>query len=446
MKPRIYSLAVAFVVSALSGSVAFAAGFELLEQSAKGLGQAFSGAATGYGDGSESYLNPGALSAVEDGTYSVHVHLIMPKAEFSDDGSSLIPALGGAPLSGDTESDGGENAAVPNVYLTKQVGKDLTLGLGLNSPFGLSTKYNSDWVGRYHAIQSELTTFNINPAIAFKQSEYLSIGAGMQIMYADAKLTNAVDFGTIGLSALGPATAAPLGLLPQRADGSAKVEGDDWGVGMGLGALITPSDDFRIGISWRSKIHFTLDGDGEFSVPANAAVLTRTGLFTDTDAEADLTTPESITGGFAWDINSNWTWYGDATWTKWDRFEELRVNFAGPQPDSVQDENWDNAWRLSTGTSYRIDDAVTVRGGFTWDQSPVSSDELRTPRIPDNDRFWLAGGLSYRFTERLEGSLGYAHLFVPDAESAVLGSTGAQLVGDWNSGVDIVSLGLVGRF
>ncbi len=78
------------------------------------------------------------------------------------------------------------------------VGYKLRFALGVNAPFGLETDYNDGWVGRYHALQTQLSTLNVNPTIAFEPIPGLSFGAGLQLQYADAKLSNAVDFGTIG--------------------------------------------------------------------------------------------------------------------------------------------------------------------------------------------------------------------------------------------------------
>ena len=430
----------------LSPSVGWSAGFELLEQSSKGLGQAFAGGATGFGDGSEVFTNPAAMSLLEDDVASIHGHLIAPSAEFQDEDSRLNARLGGAPLTGGDGGNGGETAGIGNLYLVKQLPLDLTAGLGVNSPFGLATEYDDDWAGRYHAVKSELRTININPGISFKQSEYLSIGANMQLMYADAKLTNAIDFGTIGVATLGAPTAASLGLLPQRADGYGEVTGDDWGVGMGLGAVISPSEDVRIGIGWRSRVRLHLRGDADFTVPANAAVLTSTGAFADTDAAADVDLPETVFGGIAWNVTDRWQLFGDMNWIKWDRFEELRVRYGSVQPDTVQAENWDNTFRLSAGTSVQVLDPLTVRAGFAWDQTPIQGEEYRTPRIPDNDRYWLSAGLSYSVTDDVDVHLSYAHLFVADAGSEVESSTGAIIDGSWELSTDLVTAGVTAHF
>jgi len=425
----------------------YAAGYELLEQSAEGVGQAFSGSSTGYGDGSEVFFNPAAMAELSsENVTSASIHLVMPHGEFENQGSSYVPQLGSIPISGNNGGDAGDIEVVPNAYIAHKLNDSVALGLGVNSPFGLVSEYNDTWVGRYHAIKSELTTVNINPAIGVKICDSISVGAGLQVMYADAELTNAIDFGTIGVSTLGLPTATSLGLLPQSTDGFGKVEGDDWGVGYGLSALIKPSEDVKLGVSFRSKIDLTLDGDGTFTVPSSADVLTSTGLFTDQTAQAKVSLPESITFGGAFDVEDNWTLFGDATWIKWNRFQELRVTFDGAQPDFVQEENWDNTWRFAIGAKHKLSESWDVRAGFASDETPIQSDEFRTPRIPDNDRYWMALGLGYDVSPTSRLSASYAHLFIPDASSVLPNSTGATLVGDWDLSVELFSVSYSASF
>lgn len=433
------------VCSISSPRFCLAAGYELAEQSGEGVGRAMAGAQTGFGDGSEVVLNPAAMTELEGYTTSFSGHIIVPSADFHNEGSSYIPQLGGQTVLGD-DDDGGRTSFVPNIYGVKNFENGLAVGFGITTPFGLSTKYNDSWVGRYQALKSDLYTIDLSPAVAYAPTKWISFGANLNVIYADAELTNAVDFGTIGVSALGLPTASRLGLLPQQADGRAKVTGDDWSVGFGAGVLVKPIDSLKIGLTYRSEVRENLSGDAEFTVPTNAQVLTSSGQFVNTGATARVTFPDAINLGGAYDITPEWTWYGNAGWTRWSRFHELRVEFDSAQADSVQDENWDNTWRLGTGTSYQLSKALRLNAGFMWDQSPISDAQHRTPRIPDNDRYWLAGGVSYALNDSLSLAASYAHLFVRDANTDIVASTGSRLTGSWDLGVEIVSLAVVGRF
>lgn len=421
-------------------SGAFAAGFALLEQSAEGMGNAYAGSTAGYGDGSEVAYNPAAMSWIQGGVVSHSSHLVVPKAEFTNTGSSN-PLLG-IPLSGSDGTDGGEAAYVPSFYYVHQASDDLHLGFGVHTPFGLATKYDDGWVGRYQAIKSELITVSLSPAVSYKVTPDFSIGGALNVLYADAELSNAVDFGTIGFATLGAPTAAALGLSPQMNDGFAKVTGDDWGVGFTLGGSYRYGEDSRVGLAWHSRISMDLSGDADFTVPAAAAPLTATGFFTDTGANAHVGLPESIVTGIKHNLSREWSLLGELAWTHWSRFEELRVKFDNGQPDSVVDEGWNTTWRYSLGVQYRPVDALTLKAGWTYDEEAVADAAHRTPRIPDSRRNWMAFGADYDLTEQLAISVAYAHLFATDEGTITSDGVGNTVVGTWDSNVNLVSVGL----
>ncbi|MDC0357495.1 OmpP1/FadL family transporter [Oligoflexia bacterium] len=443
MKNKSYFFASFCLAFVLCTGDASAGGYAILEQSAEGVGNAFAGATAGYGDGSEVSFNPAAMAWLDGTLISHNSHLIVPSSKFHNTGSTHVAT--GAPLAGDNGPDGGEAAYVPNFYVVHQMSDKINVGLGVNAPFGLSTNYSDDWVGRYHGIKTDLTTININPALSLKLHERFAVGGGLNVIYSDAELSNAIDFGTIGVATLGLPTASALGLLPQMADGKGRLEGDDWALGYNLGAGYAYGEGSKVGLSWHSKVDISHSGRAYFDVPTAAMPLTSTGLFTDTTGTADITLPDYANLGWVHRINKEWAVLGEIQWTHWSRFEELRIVFGSNQPDSVVDESWRNTWRYSAGLNFNPCEALTLRGGFTYDQTPIDSSH-RTPRIPGNSRKWLALGADYQITDALSAGLNYAHLFVSDAKSNILSSTGHNLVGDWDLTVDIVSLNLAWAF
>jgi long-chain fatty acid transport protein len=414
-------------------SVGFAGGFQVLEQSGEGTGNANAGAAAGYGDGSEIAVNPGAMGFIEGTQISHTSHLIISQAEITNTGSSNLST--GLPLSGSNGPDGGGVSYVPNIYFVHSLNDQVNVGLGVNVPFGLTTEYDSEWVGRYHAIKSELTMINVMPAVSYKPMDNLSLGFALDLMYADAELTNAVDYGTIAFGALGPATATALGLAPQSVDGIARV------------AYQYDNMGSRIGVSYHSKVDVDVSGTAEFGVPAAAAALTATGAFTDTGASASVSLPEYVNIGWIHHINEDLSVLAELAWTRWTRFDELRVKFDSVQPDSVVDEGWDNTWRASLGLNYQATDALRLKTGIAFDESPISDDSHRTPRIPGNDRKWLAIGADYALTDKILLGFNYAHVFVSDSTStSIVDDTGNNLVADWDLAVDLVNLNFTWSF
>jgi long-chain fatty acid transport protein len=411
MKYRIGFLAVSTVFIGASG-LANAAGFALIEQNASGMGNAFAGAAAVAEDASTIFFNPAGMSYLPDSQLVVAAHAIRPSAEFNNNGSHRSPLTGGLATPGGDGGDAGDLAFVPNFYFAKAITENIRLGVGINAPFGLKTEYSDGWVGRYQAIKSELKTININPSVAFRASDRLSVGFGISAMRAEADLTNAVDFGTICAAALG---GCGVGAIFQRNDGLARLEGDDWGFGWNAGVIFQATQATRFGLAYRSQVHQTLEGTVKFSdVPAAFALSPLlTATFANGNATAKLTTPDSLSASLLHQINDQWDVMADLTWTRWSKFEQLTaVRTSGTIVSNVP-ENWENAIRASIGASYRYNDTLKARIGVAYDESPVPS-AFRTPRIPDNDRVWLSLGANFKFTSTSNLDVGYTHIFVHD--------------------------------
>lgn len=439
-----------YIISIGGISNAGAAGFQLFEQSVSGLGTSFAATAAAE-DASTLWWNPAGMSYLSGTNFSLAGHIVKPTAEFENQGSrTFLPPPNGLALSGGNGGDAGDIAFIPNFYLTHTLTDKWTLGIGVNSPFGLTTEYDDSWVGRYHALKSELLVVNINPAIAWKINDVFSVGGGVNLQYAKAELSSAVDFSTVCLATTPAATCGALGLAtPGNAarDGKATVDGDNWGYGFNLGAIWQLVPSTRIGITYRSSVSQDLEGDIKYeNVPAPFAA-----AFSNTGAKAGVDLPESISLGVNSQIDERWALMADLTWTRWSRFEELRVKFDNGARDNVTTENWDDNFRIAVGASYKPVNAWTLRAGVAYDQTPVP-DEFRTPRIPDQDRTWLSLGANWKITQNASLDFGYAHIFVKSASinqpaSRAENNGRGTLIGKYdNPSVDIVSVQYNHRF
>jgi long-chain fatty acid transport protein len=421
----------AFFAAFFIPCTAGAAGFQLFEQSGSGLGNAFAGGAAAAEDASTNFFNPAGLTRIPGRQFIVAGHIVHVQADFDNEGSTL--GFAPIPLTGGNGGGAGATAFIPNLYYAMDIASNLKFGVGINAPFGLKTHYDAGWVGRYHALTSELATVNVNPSLAYKINDVVSIGAGINALYADARLSNAVDF---GLLALGPAGS-------QRFDGRAEVEGDDWGYGYNVGALFTVTPNTRVGVAYRSKITIELDGDAQFSVPALLAPgFSALGLFRDTPATAQTDLPDFASLSVFHQLNPTWGIMADVTWTNWSRFDELRVEFDNPvQPDAVTPQNWDDSYKLAIGVIYQPSDALKFRTGVAYDETPVP-DRFRTPRIPDEDRLWVSFGMQYKISPNGALDLGYTHIFVDDPEIDLTSLAAGNLRGSYDSSVNLFSVQL----
>ncbi|MCB5206519.1 OmpP1/FadL family transporter [Methylovorus mays] len=398
-------------------ATAHGAGFSLIEQSVSAMGNAYAGAAASAEDASTVYFNPAGMVYLSQSQLVVGAHAIRPSGHFNNEGS--VNALG-RPGNGEG-GDLGSWAVVPNLYYSHVVTPDIRLGISVNAPFGLKTEYDKDWIGRFQAVKSELKTYNINPAMAFRVNDRLSLGLGVSVMYADAELTRAVNL--------------------VSSESTAHISGDDWGYGFNLGAIYQPASDTRIGLAYRSRVVQHLEGTVKFG----QALAANNGRIS-----ANLDLPESLSLSAIHQLNPQWELLGDISWTRWSQFNELRILNSNGTVLSLTPENWHNTMRYSLGISYRYNPQWKLRAGVAYDEEAMS-EQYRTTRIPGNDRLWLTLGAGWDFSEKDRLDVGYAHLFLRDAriddnQSSASAGFNGRITGSYDSDVNIVSVQWSRRF
>ena len=446
MKHKLIRSLVLAALSAGASSQAGASGFALIENNASGQGNAFAGAAATAEDASTVWFNPAGMMSLEKDQVVMVGHFISPDSSFSDGGSTGAAVLGSQPLTG-PDDDGGFNAMVANFYYVAKLDENMKFGFGMTTPFGLATRYDDNWVGRYHAVETDLKTINFNPSIAYKLNEDLSVGAGINIMLADVIFTSAIDFGAICYAALTPATCTSLGAVPQQTDGFADLHGDNFSspdFGFNLGLMYNLSEATRLGVAYRSEVTLDVEGTADFTVPSAAAFVLSSGTFTDSGINSSVTLPQSLSVSVKHDM-TDLTLLADITWTGWSSFDELRIKYDNVnQPDSVTTESWEDVMRYSLGADYKYSDALTLRAGWAYDETPIPDGERRTARVPGNDRRWLSFGGTYMLDEEFTIDVGYSHLFISNTvinntyESSVP-TLAATLTGEYEASVDILS-------
>lgn len=426
VKPACRQALSGLVILLCLSMTAQAAGFAVSEQSVSAMGTALAGASVTAEDASVMFFNPAGLAGLSATQIVIAMGALNVETRFRDDGSRMPAALALASAPGGAGNSGGV-FLVPAFYFSSPVSERVAVGLGVNSPFGLSTEWHADWVGRFQGILSKLATVNINPAVAVKIQEGFWMGAGLNYQRARSDTTNAV---VLGINTEGRA----------RRD----LSGEAWG--WNLGTLYV-TKRARIGLSYRSKLRFAFNGD--------LAVTSMTGVPVPGlggPVEAVVTFPEMASAGVALALSEKLELLGDLTFTRWSRVDHVDTTDASTQTvvDRL-DLNFRNAIRVSIGTRYRAAEKWTLRAGLAIDESPVGH-EHRTVQIPDSNRYWLTFGGGYKLTRRVVIDFAYAHVFfasapinktAPPAAPPGISST---VLGGFRSRADIVSLQLTHRF
>lgn len=383
------------VLGVLAMPCALASGFQLQEQSASGLGVAYSGMAVAGQDASTVFWNPAAMSLIAGSQAALAIDYVVPEFRFTSAGA---PPTGSTYNAFGNGGDGGVSAVVPALYAKLALTSRASLGLAVNAPFGLSTQWNAQWAGMFHAIKSEVDTVNINPSVSYRINDVLSLGAGVSYERLRATLTQ--------------------GVTPLLPSAQARVDGSDWSWGWNAGALLELNSGTHIGLAYRSSIGYRLSGTLAFNNAAFSAL--------DSGATASLRLPSVASIAISQSLGTRVRALADFTRTQWDSVQQLTiVATSGPavgQPVSNEQLSFSNSWRAGLGLEYRAAEPWLLRAGVAYDRSPVQ-DAFRTPRLPDNDRKWLAVGARFMPEQHFAFDVGYAYLWVQSAASE-LGSAG----------------------
>jgi long-chain fatty acid transport protein len=467
---RMLAITVACLLVASPAAV-LASGFQLVEQNASGLGNAYAGQAAAANDASAVFYNPANLTRVPGRQFVLAVSPIGVKTEF-ENASSVAPFLPSVarttpiPVApGTSGGDAGGWIPVPNGYLSWQGGPRWWLGLGVNVPFGLKTEWDPAFMGRFKASESEVKTLNFNPTVAVKLTDNFSMGAGANYQRLEATLSQSVAYGGITLGAASQAAAATgnpaviPGMLAQiggtaglAREGMSEVRGDSWSWGWNVGADLELGHEAHLGASYRSAVKHDLEGDVAFTDSFSLATTGPLGTlgsilnsrFADGPVTASIELPAtaSVAASYEGDtieILADWTWTG------WSSIQDLVVKRPDGWALSRVPLRFQDTWRAGLGFNYRLSEGWTLRLGTAYDKSPVQN-AYRTPRLPDEDRTWAAAGFQYRFGKTQAIDVGFAHLFVKDATSDLANQDDAtspptgNLVGAYKASVNILSI------
>ena len=380
---------IALTTALLAGvaAPAMAGSFYVQEQSTRGQGRANAG--VGADKGVQSlWWNPAAIAGTQREVYT-GLHGLLLDSDVDNRGSTLTyniptPAIVSrtAPVNGDPHvHDVVESGIVPNFAVSTPIGDRFNVGLAVQAPYNFTTKYLPDDFARYDALTSELRSANVSLVAAAKVTDWLDIGAGFDAQYAKATLSSALPNAPI------PAVLSPAYVVSPSTDGRNQLEGDGWNYGWNAGAQMH-FGKLDLGLSYRSKIEHELEGTVNISGLTGALAAANVSA----DGVASFNTPWYATVSARYAVNDRLTLNAQVNQIGWSEFDAIRVTY-GPNGRSTIVQDYDDVTTGAIGFDYKIDPSMTFRAGLGYDPTPTSDDH-RTARIPDGDRWLYAAGLS----------------------------------------------------
>lgn len=398
---------------------ALAGGFSLNEQSASAMGVANAGAAANPENATTVLFNPAGMSQLSGTNISFGAAVLDIDAEANPGSISVTRQVPGIPVQpAKAGGDIADPAVLPNFYLTHEVSNTIDVGFGIHAPYGLAADYEEGFAGRFFADKTELTAIAFTPSISVNNGNGLSMGAGINLIYAEGRLSRYQDVTGIAYRdaykqaiAGGAGAQAAQQVAATTAAGAARyepyadIEGDDVGATFRVGFLYELSDMTQIGLSAQTGTELNLEGDATIS---NFPILTAPGQTTTLTEKVrvPLAIPESATLGLRHRVNDEFTLLAGATYAKWSRFEELDVISQRSTPGEVSSvsgypyishvtEKWNNTWQFNLGGIWQATPEWALKAGYAWDESPVN-EKYVTARIPSEDRHWLTLGAQWK--------------------------------------------------
>ncbi|MDR6607787.1 outer membrane protein transport protein [Pseudomonas synxantha] len=387
---------------------ASANGIALNEQSASSAGTAYAGRSSSALDASTIFGNPAGLTKLKRAEISGGAAVVSVSDDISDAQSS-------AP--GTNEGDSVPLGVVPFAYMSTPLDDRFSIGLGLYAPSGLINDYERNFQGRYHGSYSTTKEITLQPTIAWRINDYVSIGGGPTINRFSAKLQNYLA----------------TGALNNGQDTLVTIKGDDTALGYNVGVLFDLSDATRWGINYHSKVSYELKGHTEVS--GSPSVIPLDGNY---DNKIDLTMPESVDTSITHHFNSRWTGYLGTTWKRWSRIKKVEAVNSGLSPlgqaaglGSVTEEmNWHDTWSTAVGASLQLNQQWLLRAGYAYDPSPIGNAD-RSVRVPVGNRQAVTLGGAYSPSSDLTIDFAYGYLW--DSKASVKQSNNSGLQPEYSA-------------
>jgi long-chain fatty acid transport protein len=418
----------------LIAASARAAGLYLYENGNPDLGLAAAGRAALAQEASTVVGNPAGMTRLDRSQLTGSIYTILSSMQF-DRGS-------GTTLSGGNGFNAGapipslSSVSVPfpagSLFYVYSLSPDLKLGVGAASAYGGGMNYGKEWVGRYNVQKSQLLSATLNPGIAYRVNDWLSLGAGFSVNYALLSETTAVN-----------------NLAERLPDGRLKFKADDWGFGGNAGVLLEPTARMRFGIAYRSQVDMSYTDRIRFTNvgPGLRRVLERVGVVGG-ETTLDQTNPQTVMTSWYYALTGNSALMGNFGWQNWEQYSDLGISVSSEttQRNIQANQHFHDTWHQAIGAQSRFAPPWLLSVGFAHDSAPVSKFH-RTPTAPFDENFRFGVGLQYDWSEQMTVGAAYEFLDLGDAEIANLQRPAGTLDGDYSSNhVHFVALNVIWKF
>ncbi|WP_424405343.1 porin [Pasteurella sp. PK-2025] len=418
------------LLAVIAGS-ASAAAFQLAEVSTSGLGRAYAGEAAIADNASVVATNPALMSLLKQAEISVGAIYVDPNIDLE------------SPVPGFAYKNIAPNAIVPNLYGVYPINDKFAVGGGINVNYGLATEFSNSYHAGFLGGKTDLTAVNVNFSGAYRITDNLSFGLGLNAVHAKAELER---YAGVALKAKAAEAeqkaqlaeaATKAGKLPKEVSEKAKLaagltkqlagavqenavisrlKGDTWGFGWNAGLVYEFNPRNRVGVAYHSQVDLKFKGQYANQFPTADAMVVAALKAQGVTATGGQSIPGSLNLPLPayWEISGyhkmteRFAMHYSFKYTQWSKFKELRALSTDGTTLFQKTEEFRDSSRIALGASYDVTDALTVRTGMAYDES--AAQDHHSISIPDTDRTWYSVGATYRFTPSLSLDAGFSHL------------------------------------
>ncbi|MCK8987052.1 OmpP1/FadL family transporter [Haemophilus influenzae] len=399
----------------LAAGGANAAAFQLAEISTSGLGRAYAGEAAIADNASVVATNPALMSLFKTAQFSTGGVYVDSRINMNGDVASSVTVSNNMVKATQDGSASAHNvvpgAFVPNLYFVAPVNDKFALGAGMNVNFGLKSEYDDSYDAGIFGGKTDLSAINLNLSGAYRVTEGLSLGLGVNAVYAKAQVER--NAGTIAESVNDTQVSQAFSILSEPYKSFPKylpskdksvVSLQDraaWGFGWNAGVMYQFNEANRIGLAYHSKVDIDFTDRTATSLEAGVIGAGKTGNLT-------LTLPDYLELSGFHQLTDKLAVHYSYKYTHWSRLTKLHASFEDGKKAFDKELQYSNNSRIALGASYDLYEKLTLRAGIAYDQA--ASRHQRSAAIPDTDRTWYSLGATYKFTPNLSVDLGYAYL------------------------------------
>lgn len=396
----------------LAAGGANAAAFQLAEVSTSGLGRAYAGEAAIADNASVVATNPALMSLFKTAQFSTGGVYIDSRINMNGNVDAAVKSLAMSFTKSGSASQRNvvPGAFVPNLYFVAPVNDKFALGAGMNVNFGLKSEYDDSYDAGVFGGKTDLSAINLNLSGAYRVTEGLSLGLGVNAVYANAQVER--NAGIIVDSVQDKQIQQALKTVDSQTKIHEYLTSKDksvvslqdraaWGFGWNAGVMYQFNEANRIGLAYHSKVDIDFTDRTATSLGKKDIVAGKTGNLT-------FTLPDYLELSGFHQLTDKLAVHYSYKYTHWSRLTKLNASYENGEKAFDKELQYSNNSRVALGASYNLYEKLTLRAGIAYDQA--ASRHQRSAAIPDTDRTWYSLGATYKFPPNLSVDLGYAYL------------------------------------